>query len=111
MGDEQVGEEGREKIEEEDEHDDLHGIERCVEVFCMLDILSGGDKTYDVGIVHEEETGDSDSEYEEYLVGLCNIAEECFRIHLLDSLGKEWEHGVEEEGPEHHPDFHDLHGN
>lgn len=68
MGDEEIGEEGREKIEEEYKYHNLHGIERGIEVFRVFDILLGGDEAYDIGIVYEEERSNPNPEDEKNFV-------------------------------------------
>lgn len=109
MGDEEIGKEGGEKIEEEDKHDNLHRIERWVEVLRMLDIFLRRDETDDICIVYEEKWSDSDSEDKKYFVGFCHITEKSFFIHFLDGFSKKWEHRIEEQSSEHHSDFHYFH--
>lgn len=70
VGDEEVGEEWREEIEQKYEHDNPHGIERCVEILRMLDILFTGDERNYIGAVYKEKAGDTDSENEERFVCL-----------------------------------------
>ena len=57
VGDEEVGEEGREEIEEEYENNDLHGVERCVEVLGVLDILATREESDKRTGIDEEEGG------------------------------------------------------
>lgn len=54
VGDEEVGEEGREEVEEEYKYHDFHGIERSIEVLRVLYVLFCRDETDNIRIVHKE---------------------------------------------------------
>ena len=121
VGDEEVGEEGREEIEEEYENDNLHGIERGIEVLGMLDIFAAREQSDDRSGIDEEERGDTDPEDEKDFIGFGDISVEFHIISPLplgeglgvravfDRFGEEGEHRVEEQCPKHHPHFDDLH--
>ena len=111
MGDEEIGEERREEIEQEYEYDDPHGIERGVDIFGMFDVFFARYECDYVGAIYEEKTGDTDSENKQRLVRLGYITQKSFTVDFFDSIGKKREHGIQEYGSEHHSDLDDLHGN
>ena len=73
--DEDIREEGREEIEEKYEDHNPHGIERCVEVFRMLDIFFARDKSYNIRAIYEKKTSDTDSKYQKGFVGFCHVSQ------------------------------------